>query len=284
MHHALYTLYLKCFPDFPVTEALFTALLVPDKAHIFYKWNAGRLVGFSMLHQNSIALLCVDEDYRNKGVGTELLELSEKHLSAADKITLGYGSHYLLQGIPEGDGSAVAFFRHRGYTAGWSSVNMHLNLKGFCAESTGIPPCPDGISFRFLRKEELPVLLSAVRDVQKDWVGFFENGKEPVFIAESHGKILGFELLSLEGGRFFSNSTGSIGCVGVIHAAREKGIGRQLVARGIEQLQAQGCACVELLYVYLVDWYKKIGFEITCYQWMGEKILRQGNEPKKETC
>ena len=120
-------------------------------------------------------------------------------------------------------------------------------------------------------------LHEAVLDAEPGWLGIFQACADPIYIAESNGVIEGFEILSPHGGRFVSSpeQVGSVGCVGVIHKARNKGIGRQMVVKGIEWLKAERCSSVELFYVDLVDWYQKIGFETVRHQWMGEKSLQR---------
>lgn len=272
MLHELYQLYLKCFPDYPVREPLFLSQLAPEKAHILIERQDGKLIGFSMIHDQSIALLCVDEDHRGRGVGTRLLEQSEAWIfTKADRVILGRGRYYLLQGVPDDKNSAVGFFQGRGFSAGWTSVNMCLPLADFHVDRLQIPPCPQDISFRFISEGEYPRLLEAVSDAQADWLDIFKDCCDPVLIAESGGEILGFEILSPNGGLFGLDKTASIGCVGVVHKARDRGVGRQMVAKGAAWLKRRGCQWVELRYVYLVDWYKKLGFEVLRHQWMGEK-------------
>ena len=41
----------------------------------------------------------------------------------------------------------------------------------------------------------------------------------------------------------------------------------------VQDVKEQGCSSIELLYVALVDWYQKVGFQVNQRQWMGEKIL-----------
>lgn len=273
----IYDLYIRCFPEYPVKKELFMSLLEPEKAVIFTEYDGEKLTGFSMIHSNSIALLCVDDIRRRKGIGGKLLAKSEEYIqnTNAEKIILGRGSRYLLQGVPDDKYSSVDFFRKRGYTAGWTSVNMSLPLADFNAEKPDIPPCPDYVNFRFTTEADLSALLIAVSDAKPDWLDIFKTCADPVFIAEYEGKILGFEILSPDGGRFVSGKekAGCVGCVGVINEAREKGIGRQMVVRGIEWLKGRGCTSIELRYVHLVDWYKKIGFEVIRHQWMGEKKI-----------
>ena len=65
----------------------------------------------------------------------------------------------------------------------------------------------------------IPLLLIAVeKHAQTDWLEIYQNCSDPIFMSEKSGYIVGFEILSPEGGRFAPKSelVGSIGCVGVL--------------------------------------------------------------------
>lgn len=275
---SMYDLYINCFPDYPVSQTLFYELLKPKEACILCKWQEDKLIGFSMIHSNSIALLCVDRRFRNKGIGSELLYRSEQYISQSNvgKIMLGRGKHYLLQGVPADTEGNVRFFKKRGYLASWTSVNMSLALDRFLPEKLNIPQAPAGVAFCFARSADMPALLEAVDDVKSAWRDVYKVCADPVFIAAKDGRVVGFEILAPTGGRVakMGEQVGCVGCVGVIRAAREKGIGRQMVVKGIEWLKSKNCTSIELRSVELVNWYTRIGFKITRHQWMGEKTIK----------
>lgn len=152
---------------------------------------------------------------------------------------------------------------------------MALPLGGFSAKKLSISPVPDGVSFRFSREEERGAVVDAVLHAQEDWCGIFETCTDPVFVAVENSKIVGFEILSTDGAYYAEHGekVGAVGCVSVVETARNCGIGRQMVAAGIEWLQSQGAQEIELRYVELVDWYAKLGFTVKHRQWMGEKTL-----------
>jgi len=232
-----------------------------------------------MIHGNSITLICVIDDYRNNGYGSRMLKESEEYIKAklpsADTIILGRGKHYLLQGVPVEGCKAVSYFEKRGYSAKWTSVNMSLSLNHFHPDTIAIPPKPETVEFRLAVLSDMNGLLEAVSDAEPSWRGVFDSCIDPVMLSVQKGKIIGFQILSPNGGRFSpqNGKVGCIGCVGVIHEAREKGVGRQMVVEGINLLKKEGCISIELRYVELVDWYKKVGFHITGSQWMGEKSI-----------
>jgi ribosomal protein S18 acetylase RimI-like enzyme len=271
-------IYLRCFPEYPTSFAWFTSLLRPEEAALFCAQEDGAAAGYAMVHSNAIAVLCVLPEYRKHGHGSALLRQAEGHIKAGGcgAAVLGYGPHCLLQGVPDTDEGAVPFFQRRGYSADWTSVNMALPLADFDPQSLRIPAAPQGLAFRFAQAEDLPTLLRAVESAQPCWLEIFRRlGDAPVLLAEENGELLGFECLDPRGGLFVTGGTqvGSIGCVGVIPAARKRGVGRAMVAHGAAWLKAQGCAWTELRFVELVDWYRAIGFEVTGRQWMGRRPL-----------
>lgn len=276
MTDQLFALFLRCFPEYQTTRELFAGLLRPEDAHMIAEYAQGELVGYAMVHGGSIPVLCVAEEHRRQGVGSRLLAAAEGYVRCLgkEKITLGCGPHYLLQGVPD-VGGTVNFFKKRGYTAAWTSVNMELRLDGFAAGALPIPPAPDGLSYRMATAADMPELLAAVEAAQPNWPGIFKTCVDPILLAVLDGKIAGFEILASNGGQFLrpGQQVGSVGCVGVVPPMREHGIGMDMVAQGIQWLKDQGCTLIELRYTWLEDWYGKLGFQTVARQWMGEKAL-----------
>ena len=272
----LFDLFLRCFPEYQTTREWFVELLKPEEAHIIAEYAQGQLAGYAMVHGGSIPVLCVAENHRGQGMGSRLLAAAEGYIRSLgqEKLTLGCGPHYLLQGVPE-TGSNVSFFEKRGYTAGWTSVNMELSLDGFDRNSLTIPPAPIGLEYRFAEKSDRAELLAAVEAAEPNWPSVFESCVDPIYLAVLDGRIVGFEVLAPKGGRFLrpGHQVGCVGCVGVIPAYQERGIGMDMVAHGIQWLKNQGCTLIELRYVWLEKWYGKRGFQTVARQWMGEKKL-----------
>ncbi len=271
----LFSLYNRCFPDYNTTFEIFRELTAPETAEIVEERDGSALVGYSLIHEGSISLLCVDERYRRRGIGSRLLSESERIIrgNGFGSVTLGRGPGCILQGVPVERHDAVSFFEKRGYSAEWTSANMGMFLEGFDADALKIYPAPEGTEFRIARPEEKQSVLRAVEDADSDWVDIFESCVDPVMIALCGGETVGFQILGK--GRFHPErkAVGSVGCVGVVHSARRKGIGLRMVAEGCRWLKERGYGSVELRYVELVDWYSRIGFEVVGHQWMGGKIL-----------
>lgn len=276
MFNEYYHLYCACFKDYPTSEKVFCEQLRPEDAVIISAHDGDRLIGYALLHGSSVSLLCVDPNYRNQGIGGRLLALSEEDFlrREKDKILLGRGTPYLLQGVPM-DGNAHEFFRQRGYSADWESVNMELRTADFDLSRLDLPSIPSGVEFRLAEESDREKLLQAVTDANANWVSIFETCNDPIILAIQADQIVGFEIVEPQGGRFAkpNERKASLGCVGVIRSARRQGIGLQMVAHGVEWLKSQGCEAIELRYVASVNWYERVGFRVIHRQWMGEKTI-----------
>ena len=60
------------------------------------------LIGSDVVHNNTILMLCVDQEYRNKGIGSELLSKAEQAVRDAgfEEVTVGAGYDYLMPCVP----------------------------------------------------------------------------------------------------------------------------------------------------------------------------------------
>ena len=215
------------------------------------------------------------KEYRQSGYGKHLLIMAEGFISASyDEVVLGGGG--LFQGVPcdNGEESSVPFFEKRGYNADFTSVNMGLTLNEKSVQKLKEIPRPDGVTYRFADDNDREKLLAAVKVAQADWLPIFEeNSDAPVLLAVCGDEIAGFEMVEEYGGMFFSDNEkhGMIGCVGVTHKYRRRGIGLAMTAEGSLSLYEKNCKDIQLLYVERVAWYNKLGYEVTSRQWMGRK-------------
>lgn len=274
---ALYALYGECFPCYPLSREWFFSLLALEQGKVFTRWEDGALAGAAVLHGDSLPLLCVGENFRGRGLGSQLLAQAEEYTKSQghSQVVLGQGPHYLFQGVPEENPGALEFFQKRGYQAAWFSVNMRLDLAGYDPGQVDIPPVPEGVAFRLLETGEEPALLAAVEDAQPAWLEFYQGCPSPILVAVEQGRLVGFAMVPPEGGRFLGDveKPGSLECVGVVKSHRNRGIGMGMVLAGIRWLKEQGCGSIELRYVALEDWYHKVGFCTFQRMWMGEKSL-----------
>jgi len=275
--NALYSLYIRSFPGYPVSEAQFARITDQNAVILKSADNSGNIIGFAVIRANTISLLCVDENHRRCGIGSDLLALAEEHIknSGSDRIILGHGSGYIFQGVPEEYHEAVRFFRNHGYTADWTSVNMKIDLRTYDLSKIAIPVCPCDVSFRYADTSDRDGLIKAVEKVNPNWLKYYTAPSSPVLLAVRNGRIAGFEIVSADRAKFLfeGEKSGSIGCVGVVPSQRKNGIGLRMAAEGLAELKKQGCTMSELICVELADWYSRLGFRTMHRQWMGQKSI-----------
>jgi len=275
--NTLFSLYTQSFPDYPVSETAFDRITDKNAVILTSSDESGNPIGCAVVRGHSISLLCVDEAHRRHGVGSDLLACAEDHIkhSGGEKITLGQGFGYIFQGVPEDHREAVSFFKKHGYTADWSSVNMKIDLRTYDLSKLKIPACPDDVSFRYANDSDREELICAVETVEPNWLKYYSKDDISVLLAVRNGVIAGFEIVSPNKAkfRFDGETSGSIGCVGVVPSQRKNGIGLRMAAEGLRELKKQGCTMSELICVELADWYARLGFEIMHRQWMGTKEI-----------
>ena len=276
--HDLYDIYCEAMPHYPLAYERFRNILHSDNSQIFIAESSETIIGFCVVSGNSVVILCVKREYRHSGYGKHLLIMAEGFISANyDEVILGGGG--LFQGVPcdEEKESSVPFFEKRGYSAEWTSVNMGLTLNEKSVSKLKETPRPDGITYRFANDNDREKLLFAVKDAQADWLTIFEeNNDAPVLLAVCGDEIAGFEMAEEDGGMFFADNEkhGMIGCVGVTHNYRRRGIGLAMTAEGSLSLYKRDCKDIQLLYVERIAWYNKLGYEVTSRQWMGRKKIQ----------
>lgn len=273
----LYDIFVDCFPIHEISERAFFKKLDIEQCYINTIEKEKEIVAYSIIRDNAILLLCVNDAYRKQGYGKQLLIEAEKYIEANgyDKIILGHSSNYLFQGIPIEE-NAQRFFEKNGYTASWTSVNMVLDLSEYNEDSVNIPEVNSIISFRYANENDKEVLLEAVEQVNNSWTLYYKYCTNPILLAIEDNRIVGFEILTLSEATFYTskyNKVGSIGCVGVLKDYRDKGIGRQMVAYALKELKKAGSNMVFIGYTWLEDWYGRLGFKTVSRQWMGEKSV-----------
>ena len=114
----------------------------PENKFIDINDERGNLIGTSIIHKNTILMLCVSGKFRNNGLGTRLLKNSEEFIEKCgyNEINIGVGENYLMPGIPmetkpyseelkEDEiykcvtNDSYNFFSRRGYFHSWKDAN-----------------------------------------------------------------------------------------------------------------------------------------------------------------
>ncbi len=274
-----YSLYTSCFPDYPLSFEDFCSMTdIENSATVIEEKDGERLAGFAIIGKSNIPVIAVDKAYRNKGIGSVLLERAEEILRkrGVKEISLARGTNSIFQGVPMDNGNedASEFFRKRGYKESHITYNMDIDTTDFEYAHLNIPK-PQNIEYRFAEESDKGELLKAVELVVPDWVDMYRECDDEILLAICDGRIAGFEMLNEYGGVFTKNAEkhGCIGCVGTVPEFRKRGIGLDMTARSVQILKDRGCDKVQLLYLVLDKWYGKLGFYITSTQWMGDKRL-----------
>jgi ribosomal protein S18 acetylase RimI-like enzyme len=231
-------------------------------------YNDGMFIGFALVCKNELVLICVLPEFQRLGTGSKLLCEAEKQIKSAgfDSIKIGC-SRSALQGAPELYGGKD-FFVKNGCEADWLTVNMAMDLADFSLDKLNLPPVESNITFRMATEADKDALLLAVKGNTDFWYDIYvDTPMDEVLLALCDGEILGYMNIN-PGERHFVKPGGQLGCVGVTKAARRRGVGRRMVAEGMLRLKALGEQSVELLYIELVDWYRRLGLEVTDRQYL----------------
>lgn len=255
------------------------------------------LIGASVVNQNTILLLCVDEECRGKGIGTDLLERSERIIAdrGYDKIIVGVGFDYIMPGVPtsrnrfqaenvnlypELDGRAEDFFTKRGYAHSWNCdcFDMRFPLSRFDRDDLREGDTIEGIIYRWAVPEDIDGVCACTRDAFPEFTGYYRNERlyggsdKRVLIAVSEKEVAGALIVGTENK---AQRMGSVGCTVVRHAFRGKHVAVNLVIMGTGCLKAAGMEDAYLSYTYtgLDHLYGYAGYEVCVYFMMAEKEI-----------
>ena len=256
------------------------------------------LIGVSIINKNTILMLCVEEKYRNKGIGMILLNESEKIIkeNGYDEIKVGVGFDYLAPGIPTSkkyyaseneklysglNTKSSDFFEKRGYIHSWgcNCFDMFLTLKEFDKTDYSIGSVIDGILYRWATIEDLDNIVKCVDDAEENFTKYYKNEKlydetnnQRVLVALRKNEVVGTLIVSVE---TEAKDLGCVGCTTVKHSCRGKHIGVNIVIVGTNYLKDIGLTNANLSYTYtgMDHMYGYSGYKISCYYMMARKKI-----------
>lgn len=297
-----YEMFKKNFPFIVRNEQEALAIINnPQNKIIEVNDNSGKLIGVSIIHKNTILMLCVNKEYRNRGIGNNLLNDSENYIinRGYDKVNIGAGDNYLMPGIPmatkaydeqlkddeiyaEVNNDAYNFFSKRGYFHSWEDANcfdMRADLDNVELPSESIGDIIDGIKYRFATINDIPKILGCTNDAEQSFSKYynkekmyFKDSRQKVLIATCNDEVCGTLIISIE---TEANGLGSVGCTTVSHNYRGKHIGVNMVVLGTKYLKSLGLKKGYLGYTYsgLDKMYGYAGYKICIYYAMAQKQL-----------
>jgi len=273
----------------------------PENKIIETKDDNGNLIGVSIIHKNTILMLCVDKEYRHRGIGSKLLNDSENYIlgKGYDKVNIGVGDNYLMPGIPMAtkpydeelkedriydnvNNDAYNFFLKRGYFHSWEDANcfdMRADLDSVEFPSESVGDTIEEITYRFATVNDIPKIIECTDDAEKSFSKYYKNKKlyaedsnQKVLIATNNDEVCGTLIISIE---TESKGLGSVGCTAVSHNYRGKHIGVNMVVLGTKYLKSLGLKKGYLGYTYsgLDKMYGYAGYKICIYYAMAQKQL-----------
>lgn len=299
MNDELYRLFRRNFPMIVREEAVARGILAHEGNRVIERRDEqGHLIGAAVIHDNAVLMLCVDEDYRRQGIGSELLRLSEEAVARAGfgEIVISAGFDYLMPGVPTSrryapavnerlddrlDSGASDFFERRGYAHSWGGncFDMRFPLSEFPGTAHPIGDVIDGVTYRWAAPDDIERVCACVDDACPDFTPYYRNahfydGRHPdrVLVAEDGRAIVGALVVSLE---TEGEGLGSIGCTTVRTDRQGRHIATNLVLLGTAHLKASGMAEAYLGYTYsgLDRLYGRAGYRICVYYMMARKTL-----------
>ena len=302
MIEEIYDIFKRNFPYIVREDDTVIKVLSNSNNKIFVeKNNVGELIGVSVINKNTIYLLCVDKEYRNKGIGTKLLSKSEDYIkkSKYKNVIVGVGDDYLMPGIPTNTkqiiedlmpdniypnvtNDASLFFIKHGYSHSWEDANcfdMRVNLKNKDFPNINIGDTVDGILYRWATIDDIKGIMKCTDNAWEEFTQFYKDKNlyndslnQKVLIALSLKEVCGTLIVSMGTER---KDLGSVGCTAVSNKYRGKHIGVNMTILGTKYLKSIGYDGAFLGYTYsgLDKMYGYAGYQICVYYNMATKDL-----------
>ncbi|WP_062353966.1 GNAT family N-acetyltransferase [Bacillus kwashiorkori] len=281
--------------DFPLRQELFyqnsfSDVNVLQNGSFLAVNENGKLVGFIISkfwqeqnfdnfhpHTGWIQVLLVDSDYRNCGIGTELLTRAENALkeSAVTKILIGSDPWHYFPGVPLEYKATITWLQNRGYE--FNTVETDLYKIFSDGEDIHLPSIPD-IQYTILAERDQNLFIDFLHENfpgrwEYEAIQYFKRngvGREFV-IAKKQGRIIGFCRINDAKSPFiaqnvywsplFSEELGGVGPLGIARSERKNGYGLAIVKAGIYFLRERGIKHMVIDWTGLVDFYGKLGFK-----------------------
>ena len=225
-----------------------------------------------------ISLIYVLKQYRKKGIGTKLIEMSLEAFKSLNikKIYLGKDYQNFFPGLPKDLKEHLEWFRKRGFIDLYETNDLiNLNI------STNLILKDSPFEYKICTKDLLPNLIEFMKKnfpgrwlkELNDYIKYDGDGSEFVICTGSSNTIYGFCRIgkyntpiekiafSLTWRNRF-DKLGGIGPLGVDSNFRKQNIAYNMIVYGINFLKENCCDCLIIDWTNLLSFYRKFGFEI----------------------
>ena len=225
-----------------------------------------------------IQTLVVATKMQGQGIGGKLLRHAERGLQAGgvQQILLGRDPYHYFPGIPSQYEQVRNWFERQGYVYQGVEYDLIRTYKG--EENRSLPQIK-GVEFSLLKREEKDEFFAFLhrcfpgRWEYEAWHYFNKGGTGREFVVlKKGGRIIGFCRINDGDSPFiaqnvywsplFSEELGGAGPLGVDAKERGKGYGLAIVEAGIAFLRQRGVKRIVIDWTGLVDFYKKLGYDI----------------------
>jgi len=250
-----------------------------EDAHALVAERDGAVVGFAAAHAHEdsgqLTALMVRPDFQRKGIGTALSRASLEWMGKKGARQARFGSGagpYLWPGVPSELKPALRFFRKRGWKHAERLADLVMDVSSYRAPRWAMERAnAAGVKMAPATAKDGPAILAFEKLHFEDWYRSFkeavsEKRFDEILLARMPDGELAGTLLFPPKDRDFTwepvlGSVGGFGCVGVAEKFREMGIGMAMCARSMELLREAGTKTIYVAWVYLIDWYGKLGLK-----------------------
>lgn len=293
-----YKMYDKNFPFLIKDKHHIQKVLSDENNQFIEKRNKNNeLIGLSVINNNTIYLLCVNSQYRKKGIGTELLKESEKIITenGYNKIIIGLGQEYIMPGIPSKSmpyfenlnyrnitpritNEAKIFFEKRGYFHSWDKANCFDMIQDL---TTYIPKKTKNqdLNYRWATIADMPKILICTDEGYHDYSKYYLDkniyqaaSSIKILLAEKNDEIYGVTIVNIHS---HNKEFGNIQHTVVLPKYRHHHIGTDLIISATNFLFAKQVkiALIDYTYSGLERLYGPAGYRIYLFYNMSTKII-----------
>jgi predicted N-acetyltransferase YhbS len=284
----------------PLSVTHLRQTLASPEARLFVAKEDGQIVGLlaglkrcgEEAEKAHITALLVAPDWQRQGIGTELYHtaLEQFRAEGVHQVQVGGGWPRFWPGVPTNLPAGLAFFQAQGWHFDHTVYDLLQNLQSYVTpQYIHSRIVSEQISFEPATQENIDELLTFEMREFPGWADHFQRvvgvgdysdilmardaTGEVVATLTTYSKLSHPSRCDVLWQPLSDNNVGAIACVGVAPAERERGIGLGLVARASELLRDQGLASCYIDWVFLTDFYARLGYEKWRAYSTGEKGL-----------